>query len=90
MVEIEGERVLAASCIRKPSEGMVVKSQSDRADKARKMVMELLVADQPVREEAHDKSSHLWNMADMQEVSNSRFPPKRRTTSRFSTIPMWR
>ena len=27
MVEIEGERVLAASCIRKPSEGMVVKSQ---------------------------------------------------------------
>ena len=26
MVEIEGERVLAASCIRKPSEGMKVKA----------------------------------------------------------------
>ncbi|MEH6360901.1 MAG: 2Fe-2S iron-sulfur cluster-binding protein, partial [Amylibacter sp.] len=47
MVEIDGERVLAASCVRTPSEGMVVKSQSARAENARKMVMELLVADQP-------------------------------------------
>ena len=31
MVEIEGERVLAASCIRTPTEGMVVNSASDRA-----------------------------------------------------------
>ena len=31
MVEIEGERVLAASCIRKPAEGMKVKAASDRA-----------------------------------------------------------
>ena len=41
MVEIEGERVLAASCIRTPSEGMIVNSQSYRATTARKMVMEL-------------------------------------------------
>ena len=35
MVEIEGERVLAASCIRKPSEGMKVKAVSDaRQDRA--------------------------------------------------------
>ncbi|MEM9139838.1 MAG: 2Fe-2S iron-sulfur cluster-binding protein, partial [Pseudomonadota bacterium] len=74
MVEIEGERTLAASCIRSPREGMVVNSQCDRADKARKMVMELLVADQPEREVAHDKSSHLWQMADIQGVSESRFP----------------
>ena len=47
MVEIEGERVLAASCIRTPSEGMVVNSASDRAKKSREMVFELLVADQP-------------------------------------------
>ena len=49
MVEIEGERVLAASCIRTPTEGMKVKSASDRAKTARKMVFELLVADQPAR-----------------------------------------
>ena len=75
MVEIEGERVLAASCIREPRDGMVVNSQGDRPARARKMVMEMLVADQPAREEAHDKSSHLWDMADMQGVSESRLPP---------------
>ena len=31
MVEIEGERTLAASCIRTPSDGMVVNTQSARA-----------------------------------------------------------
>ena len=46
MVEIEGERVLAASCKRTPSVGMKVKSASPRAVAAQKMVMELLVADQ--------------------------------------------
>jgi ferredoxin len=47
MVEIDGERVLAASCIRKPLDGMVVHTATERADKARRMVMELLLADQP-------------------------------------------
>jgi formate dehydrogenase major subunit len=74
MVEIDGERVLAASCIRTPTDGMVVKAQSARAEKARKMVIEMLVADQPARETAHDKSSHLWDMADLQGVTTSRFP----------------
>jgi formate dehydrogenase major subunit len=74
MVEIDGERVLAASCVRTPAEGMVVKSQSTRAQTARKMVMEMLVADQPAQEQAHDKSSHLWEMAAMQGVTTSRFP----------------
>src|SRR5450759_4372031 len=46
MVEVEGERVLAASCKRTPSVGMKVKSTSPRAISAQKMVMELLVADQ--------------------------------------------
>ncbi len=74
MVEIDGERVLAASCIRTPTEGMVVKSQSARAKTARKMVIEMLVADQPPKEEAHDRASHFWDMAEMQGVSDSRFP----------------
>ncbi|MEM7188013.1 MAG: formate dehydrogenase subunit alpha [Pseudomonadota bacterium] len=74
MVEIEGERTLAPSCIREPRDGMVVNSQCDRADKARRMVMELLVADQPEREVARDRSSHLWEMAEMQGVEESRFP----------------
>src|ERR1700694_4660985 len=46
MVEIEGERVLAASCIRTPTPGMKVNTQTDRAATARRMVAELLLADQ--------------------------------------------
>src|ERR1700687_5889033 len=61
MVEIEGERVLAASCIRQPPAGMKVKSQSDRAKSARQMVFELLIADQPDRQTAaHDPASKFW------------------------------
>ncbi|WP_039017567.1 formate dehydrogenase subunit alpha [Halocynthiibacter namhaensis] len=74
MVDIEGERVLAASCIREPAEGMVVNTETARATAARKLVLEMLVTDQPERETAHDKSSHLWEMADLSEVSESRFP----------------
>ena len=74
MVAIEGERTLAASCIREPSEGMVVTTNQPREVQARRMVMELLVADQPEQKVAHDKASHLWDMATSQDVYNSRFP----------------
>src|SRR6266404_2440519 len=74
MVEIEGERVLAASCKRTPSVGMKVKSASARAIAAQKMVMELLVADQPARETSHDPDSQFWHWAEKVEVTESRFP----------------
>ncbi len=74
MVAIEGERTLAASCIREPADGMVVTTDQPREKQARRMVMELLVADQPAQDVAHDKSSHLWDMAAQQDVSESRFP----------------
>ena len=74
MVEIDGERTLAASCIRTPTDGMVVKTATERAEASRRTVMELLVADQPPHAEAHDRSSHLWGMAEMNNVSESRFP----------------
>jgi len=73
MVEIEGERVLAASCIRKPTPGMKVKSASERAKSARKMVFELLITDQPERETAHDPDSRFWNWAEHIGVLDSRF-----------------
>jgi formate dehydrogenase major subunit len=74
MVEIEGERVLAASCIRKVTPGMKVKSQTDRAKTARRMVVELLMADQPARDMAHDPESEFWKTALRQGVETSRFP----------------
>jgi formate dehydrogenase major subunit len=74
MVEIEGERVLAASCIRPPAPGMKVHSASERAKASRQLVFELLVGDQPDRAAAHDPGSRLWQWADRLEVSDSRFP----------------
>ncbi|MFZ5789642.1 MAG: formate dehydrogenase subunit alpha [Pseudomonadota bacterium] len=76
MVEIKGERVLAASCIRKPTPGMVVTTDNARAKTARKMVMELLVADQPKKEVAHDPQSEFWRWADAMRVEVSRFPSR--------------
>src|SRR3984893_10458860 len=76
MVEIEGERVLAASCIRKPSAGMKVQTASERARFSRKLVFELLIGDQPDRAVAHDPNSRLWQWADKLEGSDSPLPPQ--------------
>jgi formate dehydrogenase major subunit len=78
MVEIKGERVLAASCIRKPAAGMEVTTDNERARTARKMVMELLVADQPRKEIARDPASEFWRWADAMSVETSRFPKRDR------------
>ena len=84
MIEIEGERVLAASCIRKPAEGMTVNTASERATTARAMVMELLLADQPPRESAHDPKSRLWQWADEMGKRESRFPVRTGPTADVS------
>jgi formate dehydrogenase major subunit len=77
MVEIEGERVLAASCNRMPAEGMKVRSASERATKAREMVFELLLADQPERSVARDPESELWSWVDRMGISPvSRYPTR--------------
>jgi formate dehydrogenase major subunit len=72
VVEVEGERTLAASCIREPVAGMVVHTQSARALAARKMVVEMLVTDQP--KVAHDASSHMADMVAATGASANRLP----------------
>src|SRR5437870_10675620 len=79
MVEIEGERVLAASCIRTPTAGMKVNTQTDRAKSARRMVVELLLTDQPPKDVAHDPQSEFWKTADRQHIAASRFPRRAHT-----------
>ena len=83
MVEVEGERVLAASCIREAKPGMVVRSaHSPRATQARETVLELLMADQPSRAQSPDRSSHFWEVADQLAVDEaavkSWLPPRRK------------
>jgi formate dehydrogenase major subunit len=47
VVEVKGERTLAASCCRAPSPGMEVQTASERARKSQQLVLELLQADLP-------------------------------------------
>src|SRR4051812_26100821 len=76
MVEVEGERVLAASCIRRPTPGMKVHSASERSKASRKLVFELLTTDQPDRAAAHEPDSRFWLWADRVDVTESRFPQR--------------
>jgi len=71
MVEVKGERVLAASCCRKPAEGMEVVSDSPRAVHSQKMVVELLLSDVP--EERHTLHSELDEWAAALNVGKPRF-----------------
>ena len=80
MVEIEGERTLAASCLREPSRDMVVTTNSHRAETARKMVMEMLIADQPAQESSHDPRSELWHWAAQMGQLTSRLPAREAPT----------
>ena len=85
MVEVEGERVLAASCQRKCTDGMKVKTASERAKKSREMVFELLIADQPAKEDSHDPASKFWSwVGDMGIEPTSRYPSAARPDADYS------
>jgi formate dehydrogenase major subunit len=60
MVEIDGERVLAPSCCRYPSQGMKVSTDSDRARASQKLVLELLLADMPETDYTRHNEVDLW------------------------------
>ena len=74
MVEINGEQTLAASCIRRPAENMDVSTNSKRSIRARKMIHELLLTDQPNYDQSHDKSSKFLSSIKDVKVTSSRFP----------------
>ena len=62
MVEVNGEGVLAASCCRKPVQGMQVQTQSPRALAAQKMVLELLQADLPQAQHTRHNEVDAWSV----------------------------
>ena len=72
MVEVKGERVLAASCCRKPAAGMEVTTNNARALLSQKMVLELLLSDMP--EERHTLASELDQWAGALGIGKPRFP----------------
>jgi formate dehydrogenase major subunit len=78
MVEVEGERVLAASCCRNASEGMKVSTHSPRATKSRSLVLELLMSDAGANTDALTKSSELSRWAKKENANADRFPTRAR------------
>ena len=71
VVEVKGERVLAASCCRAPAKGMEVTTDSERAVKSQKMVLELLMSDMP--EKRHTLNSELDQWAAKLQIGKPRF-----------------
>lgn len=74
MVEVKGERVLAPSCCRFPTEGMVVDSASPRAVSAQKMVLELLQTDMPEADYTRHNEVDHWSAK--LNVGKPRFPAR--------------
>src|ERR1700730_8009189 len=74
MVEIKGERVLAASCCRTAQAGMQVTTDSARARRAQQMVIELLQSDMPKKEYTRHNEVDDW--AARLDVGKPRFAPR--------------
>ncbi len=74
VVEIGGERVLAPSCCRRPTDGMKVTTDSERAVAAQKMVLELLLSDMP--EQAYTRDNEVDQWARKLDLGKPRFAPR--------------
>lgn len=71
LCEVEGERQLQPSCWRKPTPGMKVHSQTERARHSQKMVLELLKSDMP--DESYVADSRLDYWAQRLDIGKPRF-----------------
>ena len=74
VVEVKGERTLAASCQRKPQPGMDVDTESPRATAARAMVFEMLAADMPKRADGPEPDAPFWHWHSRTGARSSRLP----------------
>ena len=74
VVEIDGERVLAPSCCRHPSNNMKVTTDSERAVKSQKLVLELLQSDMPETEYTRHNEVDFWSQK--LGVGKPRFSPR--------------
>ncbi|MCG7982364.1 MAG: formate dehydrogenase subunit alpha [Candidatus Thiodiazotropha lotti] len=79
VVEIEGERTLAASCCRTPTEGMVINSQTKRPRNAQKLVLELLKSD--IGERDYTPNNELDHWLQALQVGKPRFPARQQPLS---------
>ena len=74
MVEVDGERTLAASCCRAAAPGMKVKTASPRARAAQQMVLELLMSDAGATTDDLTLRSELSEWANKLGAKHGRLP----------------
>ncbi|MFH0340599.1 MAG: formate dehydrogenase subunit alpha, partial [Chromatiales bacterium] len=85
VVEIKGERVLAPSCCRKPTDGMEVASASERALHSQKLVLELLLSDMPSQGRSpYTPRSELDHWVERLDLGRSRFPGRQQPRADLS------
>ncbi len=74
-VEVRGARVAQAACIRQVEEGMEVQTRTEKLEKARRMLAELLLADHPTPCAKHKKEGNceLELLAERYGLSAPRF-----------------
>ena len=82
MVEIAGERVLAPSCCRAPTAGMKVTTDSERALKSQKLVLELLLSDMP--ETAYTRHNEVDDWARKLGLGKPRFEARAKVVQDLS------
>ncbi len=73
VVEVEGMRVLAASCVAQVSEGMIIHTRSERVERSRRTILEMLAASVDLSE-----APAIQEMMDAYQVDASRFPDAER------------
>jgi len=76
VVDVEKARVLAASCVRPAENNMVVSTHSDRVVRARRTLVEMLMADHPspCARQRQSNDCELETLARLEGITQPRFP----------------
>ena len=82
VVEIKGERALAPSCCRYPTLGMEVTTNSPRALRSQKMVLELLLSD--MSEQSYTRENRVAFWAERLGVGSPRFKSRKQPKADIS------
>lgn len=79
VVEVEGAKTLQAACITEAREGMVVRTNTEKVKKARKLIYELILSDHPkdCLGCSRNQSCELQKMGELIQVNDLRFEGER-------------
>ena len=68
VVEIQGEKTLTASCIRKPTQGMKVSTNTLKVENSQNLILELLLSDQPKVKDKKTQRNHFWDILNKKKI----------------------